>query len=73
MQAQKGSRGIAKLILNLGARWRWVVNATIRPFYPLESAVLPNAQQVGPRADLNGCGEGIEIRTAEQAAIPTAS
>jgi hypothetical protein len=25
-----GSTGIAMLILNFGARWRWVINATLR-------------------------------------------
>ena len=29
----EGSRGIA-LLLNLGARWEWVVNATLWPLYP---------------------------------------
>jgi hypothetical protein len=28
MKAQRGSRGIALLILNLGTRREWVVNAT---------------------------------------------
>ena len=35
-KAQRGSRGAAILLLNLGARWRWVVNATIRPLHPRE-------------------------------------
>jgi hypothetical protein len=34
MKAQRWSRCIALLFLNLGDRWRWVVNATPRPFYP---------------------------------------
>ena len=34
MQAQGESRGIALLILNLGARWGWVVNATPGRFTP---------------------------------------
>jgi hypothetical protein len=34
-KAQRGSRGIS-LLFNLGARWRWVVNATPRPLYPRE-------------------------------------
>jgi hypothetical protein len=33
MQAQMGSRGIILLILNLGAKWELVVNATPRPIY----------------------------------------
>ena len=36
MKAQRGSRGIAPLIPNLGTRWGWVVNATPRPIYPQE-------------------------------------
>jgi catalase len=36
MNAQRGSRGIALLFFNLGARWGWVVNATPRPLYPRE-------------------------------------
>ena len=29
-----GNRCIALLILNIGTRWRWVVNITPRPLYP---------------------------------------
>jgi hypothetical protein len=36
MEVCTGSRGIAVLILNLGTRWRWVVNVTPRPLYPWE-------------------------------------
>jgi predicted DCC family thiol-disulfide oxidoreductase YuxK len=32
-KAQMGSRSIALLFLNLGARWRWVVNVTLLPLY----------------------------------------
>jgi hypothetical protein len=35
MKAYKGRRGMAPLILNLGARRRRVVNITLRPLYPL--------------------------------------
>jgi hypothetical protein len=35
-KAQRGSRGIALLFLDLGARWGWVVNAKPRPIYPWE-------------------------------------
>jgi hypothetical protein len=35
-RAQRGSRDIALLILNLGARRGWVVSTTPRPFYPRE-------------------------------------
>jgi hypothetical protein len=33
IKAQRGSRGVSLLSLNLGARWWWVVNATPRPLY----------------------------------------
>jgi hypothetical protein len=33
MKAQRGSSGIHYSFLNLGARWGWVVNATLLPFY----------------------------------------
>ena len=36
MKAQSGSRSIAVLFFNLGARLGWVVNATRRPLYPRE-------------------------------------
>jgi len=29
------SGGAAPRIFHLGARWRWVVSFTLRPFYPL--------------------------------------
>ena len=31
LNAYRGSRAIAPLILHFGARWKWVVNATPRP------------------------------------------
>jgi hypothetical protein len=34
MKAYSGSEGIAPRILDLGARWRWVVSFTARPLYP---------------------------------------
>jgi len=40
MKAQGRSRGIALLILNLGARWGWMVNATPGRF-TLERLVSP--------------------------------
>ena len=36
VEAYKGSRGIAPHILNLSARWRWVVNFTPQSLYPWE-------------------------------------
>ena len=33
LKAYRGSRGLAPVILNLGIRWRWVVNFRHRPLY----------------------------------------
>jgi hypothetical protein len=43
-RALRGSRGIALLILILGARRGWVVSTTSRPLYPWER---PNVQEAG--------------------------
>jgi hypothetical protein len=45
MTAQRGSRGLALLLLNLGARWRWVANTTPWPLYPWEREPVPIVQQ----------------------------
>jgi hypothetical protein len=45
-RAQRGSRGIALLILNLGARRGWVVSTTPRPVYPGKDPV-PIVQEAG--------------------------
>jgi hypothetical protein len=34
IKAQRGSRNIGLLFLNLGARWEWVVSTVPRPLYP---------------------------------------
>ena len=47
MLAQRGRRSIALLILNLGAGWRWVVNATPQPLYSREGCPAPTVQQAG--------------------------
>jgi hypothetical protein len=33
-EAYRGSRGVSPLILHVGTRWRWVVDAPPRPLYP---------------------------------------
>jgi len=33
--------------LNLGARWKWVVNGTPRPFYPQRRNLVPTVQEAG--------------------------
>jgi hypothetical protein len=56
MKAQRGSRGIAVLILDPGASWGWVVSTMPRPLYPRER---PGTHciggWVGPRAGLDVC------------------
>jgi hypothetical protein len=51
-RAQIESRGIALLILDIGARREWVVSTTPRPLYPRER---PDIHWVGPRAGLDMC------------------
>jgi hypothetical protein len=36
MKAERERRDIAVFFFTLGARWRWVVNATPQPLYPRE-------------------------------------
>jgi hypothetical protein len=51
-KAQRRSKG------NLGARWRWVVNATPRPLDPRERPGTHYIRGwVGFRAGLDGCGK----------------
>jgi hypothetical protein len=45
--AERGSRGIAPLMLNLGIRWGLVVNATSRPLYPREIPPVSILQEAG--------------------------
>jgi hypothetical protein len=42
-----GNRGIALLFFNLVRRWRWVVEATLRPLYPREGHPVPIMQEAG--------------------------
>ena len=54
-KAHRWSRGIALLFLNLGARWRWVVNATPRSLSPRERPITHCiGGWVGLRAGLDG-------------------
>jgi hypothetical protein len=65
--AQRGSS-------NLGARWEWVVNATLRPLYPLERpGTHCTGDWVGPRSGLDGCEKsrpplGFDPRTVQPVA-----
>jgi hypothetical protein len=45
--AYRGSRGIALLILNLGARWWWVVSTTHRPLYPRKYIFAGHMTSIG--------------------------
>jgi hypothetical protein len=52
-KAQRGSRGIALLIRDLGSRGRWVVSITPRPLYPLERPGTHCTEGwAGPRASI---------------------
>jgi len=78
------SRGIA-LLFNLGARWRWVVNATSQTLYPRERpGINCTGGWVGNKAGLDECRKcrppppGFDPRTVHPAwrrytdcAIPT--
>jgi len=46
-KAQTGSRDIALLHLNFGARWGWVVNAMTQLHYPWKRDPGPIAQEAG--------------------------
>jgi len=50
-----GNGGVAPLILNVGARWRWMVSFTHRPLYSGERAshILCVRSRAGPRANLD--------------------
>jgi hypothetical protein len=56
-RAQRGSRGIALLMLDLGATRGWVFSTTPRPLYPRERpGTHCTGGWVGPRAGLDVCG-----------------
>jgi hypothetical protein len=59
MKAQNGSRSVAVLILNLGARWGWFVNATPWPLYSQKKIACAGFREgwVGPMAGLDGYEE----------------
>jgi hypothetical protein len=48
MKALTGGKGIALLIFNLGARWRWMVSATPQPLYTPERDPVPIVFQSVP-------------------------
>jgi len=57
-KAHRRSGGAAPLILNLDARWRWVVNFTPRSLYPRERTLVPTDEKVvGPQSWSGRFGE----------------
>ena len=59
-KSQKGGRGKHYSFFNLGARWGWMVNAMLRPLYPLErpgTHCIGGWGVEGGRAGLDGCGK----------------
>jgi hypothetical protein len=55
MKAYKGSRGIAPFILNIGARWRKVVNIAAWLLHPQQRTLIPTEQKArwAPRVGMN--------------------
>jgi len=49
MKAYRGSRFTEQLVLNLGNRWRCVVNFTPRPLYDREGSPVPTAKETSCR------------------------
>jgi hypothetical protein len=47
MKAQRESRGKLYYFFNLGARWRWMVNATLGPLYPRKRQQVPIVYDTG--------------------------
>jgi hypothetical protein len=45
MKTYRGSGGMAPRFLDLGTRWRWVVNFTLRPLYSWEETPIPIGQK----------------------------
>jgi len=53
MKACRGSTCKAPLILNLGTRWRWVVNLKLRLLYPREITLIPVVYEAGWAPELD--------------------
>jgi hypothetical protein len=57
MKLYWGSEGIASGILEVGTRWRWVFNFTLRPLYPqIKSPWYPLHRRLGVPQSCSGCG-----------------
>jgi hypothetical protein len=60
-----GSGGIAPRILDLGTRWRWMVNFTARPLYPqAKSPRYPLDERLGGPQSRSGRGTGTPYHSA---------
>jgi hypothetical protein len=53
-KAQRGSKGIAYSIFNLGTRWEWVVNATVGPLYTSGKSRYPLCRRLGEPQSRSG-------------------
>lgn len=83
VKAQRGNRILSLLILNHGAKWEWVVNATALPFYHWEKLWYPLYRTLGCPKSRSGRGlenrkclapTGVRIprlRARRRVAIPT--
>jgi hypothetical protein len=47
MKVQRGNRDIAVIFLNVGNRWRWVVNSTPQPLNPREKDQVAIVEEGG--------------------------
>jgi len=56
MKTYWGSGGIARMILNLGTRWRCVVNFTPRPMYPRRKPRYPRDRRLDGSQSQSGRG-----------------
>jgi len=65
MKPERGNRGITFSFFYLGARWRWLVKAMLRPLYSHERRGT-RYTGVGLRAHLDECG--FDPRTAKPVA-----
>jgi hypothetical protein len=70
-----GGRVIAVLFLNFGARWGWLVNATLQPFHPRARQPVPIVQEAGwaPGASLDRCVKSCRTRIRSPDRPPVAS
>jgi hypothetical protein len=74
MKAYCGSGGIDPRILDLGTRWRWVVNFTPRPLYPKgKSPWYPSDRRLGKPHSRSGRGGEEKISSPCRVSNPRSS